>query len=505
MRRRLALVGLCATALGPSARAVPVRATRNTLRIAWRDPLLDVTPYFNSLRAGFVLAHQAWDCLLYRDPETFQLKPALATAFRWLDDTTIEFTLRSDVSFHNGEAFDAKDVVYTVQTAISDPRVAVPSNYAFILDAEQVDAVHVRVRLRQVFPAALEYVAMVLPILPKNYREKVGAAGYAQAPIGTGPYRVASIIGSERIVLERYDGYFEGSPKARPAIRELVIDTVVDADAVVARLLTGEADWIWQFDPQRLAEIARVPNLQVLTAESMRIGYMSFETRPDTPENPLASLEVRRALSQAIDRESIAREVGRGAARVLDAPCFPTQFGCAQNAAKRVIYDPAAARQALADAGRPGGFRTQLVSYVLPAINGIIRENLMAVGVEVELIELPAEVVVRRSAAGLNPLELGSWGSYSINDVSAILPYFFARGPQDHAQDPEIAALIERAGSVRDVDRRRADYAKAIRLITERALWLPLTSYVTTYGFSRALNFRAFADELPRFFLASWR
>ena len=505
VRRRRALAGFAALAAAPfAARA---KAGDDPLRIAWRDALPDVTPYFNSLRAGLVLSHQAWDGLLYRDPDTLQLRPALAASHRWLDDTTLEFTLRRGIVFHNGDALSADDVVYTVQTAITDPRVAVPSNYAFLAGAERGDDFRVRILLRQPFPAALEYIAMVLPILPRTYRESVGAEAYARKPVGCGPYRFARIDGERSIELERFEGYYAESPKGRPAIARVRIEIVADGATEVARLVDGNADWIWQFDPMHIEEIARTPGLQVLSAESMRIGYLGFETTAGAPdaENPLAKLPVRQAIAHAVDRARIAREVGRGAARVPDAPCFPTQFGCDQTAATRFEHDPAKARELLAAAGLPNGFKTELVSYVLPAVGQIVRDDLGVVGISAELVELPAAEVVRRSAVGRNPLELGSWGSYSINDVSAILPRFFAGGPQDHAHDPELAALIRQGDSDRDVGRRRAAYAEAIRRITQRALWLPLTTYVTTYGFSHALAFKPSTDELPRFFLATWR
>jgi peptide/nickel transport system substrate-binding protein len=110
-----------------------------------------------------------------------------------------------------------------------------------------------------------------------------------------------------------------------------------------------------------------------------------------------------------------------------------------------------------------------------------------------------------RAEAGQAPLFLGSWGSYSINDVAAILPQFFCGGPMDYARLPALRDLLTRAGASGDTDQRRGLYSQAIRLITAQALWLPLHTYAATYGVSRALNFRPSADELPRFYAARWR
>ena len=207
MRTRLLLSGLCIAALLARAPASAQKA-QDTLRVAWRDAVPNVDPYYNSLRTGLVVAHQAWDTLIYRDPETFTLKPLLATSWRYADDTTIEFELRAGVKFHDGSPFTADDVVYTVQSALSDKQVAVPSNFSFIAGAEKIDDLHVRIKLKRVFPAALEYIAMVLPIYPKDYRERVGAE-YSKAPVGTGPYRITKVDGASEIDMESNDDYFD--------------------------------------------------------------------------------------------------------------------------------------------------------------------------------------------------------------------------------------------------------------------------------------------------------
>ena len=241
--------------------ASPVLAQKsaNTLRIAWRDATPNVDPYYNQLRAGLVLSHQAWDTLIYRDPDTFQIKPLLATSWVQTDDTTWVFELRPGVKFHDGSPFTADDVVYTITTALTDKHVAVPSNYAYLAGAEKIDDLHVRVKLKRVFPAALEYMSMTLPILPKAYRERVGPDAYSTAPVGTGPYKITKVDGASEIDMERNDDYFDG-PKGHPAIAKIVIHEVADATTEITEILAGRADWIWQYNPDQFENISRVPN-----------------------------------------------------------------------------------------------------------------------------------------------------------------------------------------------------------------------------------------------------
>ncbi len=476
--------------------------SEDTLRIAWRDAVPDVDPYHNTLRTGLILAHHAWDTLIFRDPETLQLKPLLATSWRYLDPMTLEFELRPGVTFHDGSPFTADDVVYTVAAALSEA-VAVPSNYSFLAGAERVDDLRVRIRLKRVFPAALEYIAMVLPILPRAYRERVGT-GYSAAPFGTGPYRITRVDGLSAIGLERNDAYFDG-PKGKPAIRRLEITEVADTAAELAALVDGRADWIWQFGPEQLDALARTPGVQTLRQESMRFAYLNMDAAGRTGAGPLTQLKVRQAIMHAVDRATLARQFMPGGSRVLDAPCFPTQFGCEQAIAAKYEYDPAKARALLAEAGYPDGFDTDLVGYLLPAWQDALRGYLAAVGIRAAAVNLQAGPALARSMAGRNPLDAGSWGSYSINDASASLPVFFTFGEQDYARDGDVRDLLLRGGGSTDPDIRRDAYRQAIRRITEGAYTLPLFTYVTTYAVSRNLVFKPFTDELPRFYLSSWR
>jgi peptide/nickel transport system substrate-binding protein len=503
MRKTAWLGGLLVAA---SLWAAPAHAQKSadTLRIAWRDAVPNVDFYYNSLRTGLIVAHHVWDTLIYRDPETFQLKPQLATSWKYVDDTTIEFELRPGVKFQDGSPMTADDVVYTVQSVLGDKQVAVPSNYAFIDHAEKVDDLHVRIKLKRVFPAALEYFSMTLPIYPKAYRERVGPDGFSKAPIGTGPYKITKVDGTSEIDLERNDAYFDG-PKGKPAIKKIVIKEVADATGELTALLGGQVDWIWNYSPDQMDNISRMPTLQVLRSESMRVAYMNMDSAGRTGDTPLKNVKVRQAIMYAVDRATMAKQFMPGGSRVLDAPCYPTQFGCDQQIAVKYDYDPPRAKVLLTEAGYPNGFDTELVSYLLPQWVGAMQNYLGAVGIRAKISQLQVGAVVQRSTEGKNPLEMGSWGSYSINDASAFLPYFFAGGGNDYTRDPEVEKLVQEGGDTVDPDKRRQAYSAAIKRITENADFMPMFTYVTYYAFSKQLNFKAFRDELPRFYLASWK
>ncbi len=490
-----------------AAPAAHAQKSADTLRIAWRDAVATLDPYYHQQRTGLILAHHLFDGLVHRDPEAFTVRPLLATSWRYTDETTLEFELRRGVTFHDGSPFTADDVVYTVSTILADPAVSVPSNFAWLEGAEKVDSHRVRLKLKRVFPAAIEYVAMVLPIWPQAARERLGAEAFAQSPIGAGPYRfVGREDGWRRLMLERFEGYYADSPKGRPAIARLQIDQVPDAAAELEALRSGQVEWIWNFLADSNDIIARAPGLQALRAESMRVGYLSLDAAGRTgADNPLTRQKVRQAIFHAIDRQAFVRQVVQGGSRVPDAPCFPTQFGCDAAAAVRYDYNPARARALLAEAGYPDGFDTELVTYVLPQWAAAIQGYLKAVGIHARITQRPVAEVVRASLDGDVPIGQLAWGSFSINDASAFLPFFFGGGPNDYTRDPALATLVAQGGASTNPNERRRFYSQAIRLISEQAYMVPLNTYVTTYGISRTLAFRPFTDELPRFYLASWR
>src|ERR1700754_682610 len=146
MRSHTWLRGALLAASMTLATAAPALAQKSadTLRITWRDAIPDVNPYYNSQRTGMVVAFQAFDCLAYRDPQTMEIKPALATSWKQVDDTTIDFPLREGVTFQNGDPFTAYDVVYTINTIIGDKQVAIPAYYTSFAGAEKIDDFHVQ-------------------------------------------------------------------------------------------------------------------------------------------------------------------------------------------------------------------------------------------------------------------------------------------------------------------------------------------------------------------------
>src|SRR5882724_7512538 len=462
---RFGAAALAAALLGAGASPATAQKTADTLRITMRAGLSNIDPYYNNERTGVVMHHQGWDGLVYRNPDTFKIEPLLATEWKLPDTTTIEFTLRPGVKFHDGSPFTADDVIYTLNL-VSDPasKLSTPANYNWIDKAEKTGDLSVRVKLKRPTPAALDYFAMVLPIYPKAYREKVGAEGYAKAPVGAGPYKITKVESGVSIDFERFEDYWAGSPKGKAAIKKLSVRFVPDATTEMTELLAGRADWIWNLNPDQFDNVNKLPMLTAVRKESMRVGYLLLDAAGRTgADNPMTKLKVRQAIWHAIDRKAIADKLVTGGSRVPAAPCFPTQFGCDSESAVLYDYDPAKAKQLLAEAGYPDGFEVELASYVLPQWGAAVQNYLQAVGIRAKINQMQTAALTQRAKAGELRTYLGSWGSFSINDVSAFLPNYFDGGADDYARDPDVIKWVAEGGSSNDAEARRKAYSAAIQ------------------------------------------
>src|SRR5262249_32608720 len=163
--RRALLAAAVAGAAASFAGGAYAGKANDTLTVVWRDAIPNVDPYYNTLRTGLIFQQHTMDGLVYRDPDTFQIKPLLATSWKQVDEDKLEFELRKGVKFPNGDSFSADDVVYTLNLVSSpEGKVSVPSNYNWIRNVEKIDDTHVRINLKKPTPAALEFFSMITPI-----------------------------------------------------------------------------------------------------------------------------------------------------------------------------------------------------------------------------------------------------------------------------------------------------------------------------------------------------
>ncbi|MGC3983728.1 MAG: ABC transporter substrate-binding protein [Pseudorhodoferax sp.] len=319
------------------------------------DPQVSTT--VDSARSGW----QLFDTL-YGFDIAGHIEPRLATAYQAsADGLRYSFTLRRGVKFHDGSALTSADVKYSLERILEPETKSTRRPYfaGLIAGIDTPDAQTVVIRLTRRDGAFINKVAGYLYILPKAYTESLKTPeAFAQAPVGSGPYRLVSRAIGQQLVFERFDGYY--GPK--PEIEKLVFRVLPDANSRVNALLAGEVDIADDVRASDLARLRRTPGVEVQSGPAGSPLHVRLYS--NVPNTPLARREVRLALNYAIDTEAIIRNVMHGAGAPLSSfisKAYP--YGALQGKGNPYGYDPARARKLLAEAGYPNGFDTEVLCY----------------------------------------------------------------------------------------------------------------------------------------------
>jgi peptide/nickel transport system substrate-binding protein len=495
-----------ALALLAAAPAAMAGKKDNTVRFAYDQVLENIDPYFNNVRLGVISSHAVWDTLIYRDPITNEYKPSLATSWKWIDSTTLEMELRQGVKFHNGDGFSADDVVTTLNfIADANNKVTAQTNVNWIAKAEKLDTYKVRITTKKPFPAAIEYLTGPVVIHPGAYYTKVGPKGMNEKPVGTGPYKVAEHVIGKVIKLERNVDYWAGSPKGTAKIDKVELRMIPDRQTQVAEMLSGGLEMIMNVAVEQAEQLKSAPHLAVVAGGTMRIVFLQMNSTAETPTPALRDVKVRQAINHAIDGATMAKElVGEGAIPISTI-CYPSQFGCTSDGAVKYAYDPAKAKALLAEAGFKDGFEVDLVAYRERNQSEAMVNYLRAVGIKANLKFMQYAAMREQNRGNKVGLSHQTWGSFSLNDISASTPVYYKGIDDDVTKDAEVIELLTKGDTSVDPAERKGHYQKALALIAERAYSVPLYALNTYYISAAELQFKPYPDEIPRFWEMTWK
>lgn len=511
--RRLGLstlaVSLCALVLTTTAGLAG--KSDDTLNWATDREIAVVDPYYNNTRELVVQGHMGWDGLLFRDAETGEFKPLLATKWSWKDNVTMEVELRKGVKFHDGSDFDADDVVYTMNfTSNKDNGVLTYRGVNWIKKATKIDSHKVRIDLHKPFPAALAYLANAVFMMPAGHYDNAptkadGKKDFgAVKPVGTGPYKFVEVKAGEYVLWEKNTSYFKDGPKGQPQIGKIRFRTIKESNTQLAEVLTGGLDWIWDVPKEQAERLKAQGKLTVENAKTFRVSYMAFDVDGDSGQTFFKDKRVRMAVAHAINREAITKNLVGPASVVIHSACHPDQFGCTQDV-KKWEYNPDKAKALLKEAGYPNGFEFDIYAYRQREYTEAVIGDLAKVGIKAKLTYIQYRKLRDLVWKGQTPINHMTWGSYSIPDVSAITSHFFTNGRDDPAKDPRTKELLGIADTATDPEERKKNYAKALGIISGELYWLPMFTYAKYYVFSKDLDFKTTSDEIPRFYTAKWK
>ncbi|MGQ0845521.1 MAG: ABC transporter substrate-binding protein [Sporichthyaceae bacterium] len=348
----LALTTAGCTGAGEDSTAEAPLADPDRLTIALAE---DVGPLNIFASHEEPITELVYDKLLAPSPYVEQPAPWLATAVRTIDPATVEADLRTDVRWHDGERFDAADVVFTVDYFKRAPTGRWTHHVADIPTVETVEAVDSdTVRFRCAFPCPdLATVTLAdLPIIPEHVWSKVEPVRtktVSALPIGTGPYRLAAYSATSGYRFEANPEYFAGKPR----VRELLMPVIGDPNAAFTALRARQIDATTHHLPPEL-----IDSLVADAGDGIDVVKTAPLQFPELLLNydraPFDEPRFRRAIGRALDRDQLLNTVFLGKGRPATSGYVHPDAPFA-NPAIRTPYDPDEARRLLDELGYRDG------------------------------------------------------------------------------------------------------------------------------------------------------
>ncbi|MGC8917430.1 MAG: ABC transporter substrate-binding protein [Thermoanaerobaculum sp.] len=432
---------------------------------------------------------------LVRFSPDLELEPALATRWQRESPTRWRFTLRQGVLFHNGKPFTARDVVASFRRAQKHPKSQVKHFLSGVVRVETNGDDEVVLETASPAPTLLRRLNFVL-VIPE---EQCGEDEIL-VPVGTGPYRVRSR--RDRTLELEATRWWGGQPEVKKA-RMVFIE---DDRERTRRFLAGELDACTWLREEDLGELRRRGDVRLRQQPRLAVQLVAlipWAAKGDAAR-ALADGRVRRALLLAVDRQRLVWEVAKGEATVASQLVHPLVFGY-DPALQPVPFDPAQARELLAEAGFPRGFTLDLGLATGATETGRrIAEDWGKVGVRTNLVVSSFPELMAATREGkLSAMFFAR--TCTTSDASELLePHVHCPDPtrglglENYPRicDPQVDAWLEAAASELDTETRRALLQKVQRRLLEEAYYLPMLIRWSYLGLKKPLNFQPRYDQL---------
>ena len=436
-----------------------------TLAPAWFDPSTappQITPF------GVLYAvHDA----LVRPLPGQKMAPSLAESWTESPDGLLyEFKLRRGLKFHNGDPVTADDAKWSFERYQG---AGARQLQARVRRVEAVDPLTLRVHLKELWPDFMTFYGTTTTaagiVLPRKYFEQVGADGFKQRPIGAGPYKFVSQRPGIDIVLEANSGYW----RHPPYIKRLTMKSVPDSTTRLAMLKKGDTDIAYVLDGTDAEEVLRDPRLQLVDTRHASIFWIEFPDQWDS-KSPWRDKRLRQAVNYALDRKGTNQAACLGfcppagviVPRVMD---FALQV-------PPLPYDPAKAKQFLAEAGYPNGLDAgEFVAIPgFPTVGEAVLNNLNAVGIRMRMRPMErAAFYAAWQEKKLRPLFLTAVGN-SGNAASRVEAFIYSKGPSAYGGYPDLDEMFEQQARERDPAKRETILHRIQQLTVDRVMFAPL-------------------------------
>ncbi len=453
------------------------------------NPGLDTSRYVNDVYDRLL------DYDLTVEADTPPVKPSLATDWTVSDDgLTYTFTLRPNVTFHDGTPFDAAAAKFNIDR-VTQPSFeyyfergagASKSVWGRVSSANAPDPTTLVVQLSQPYASftdalALTYGSMASPTAIKAN----GNDNYPPHASGTGPFKFVQQDQGVKMVLARNESYWGGAPP----LGQVVVRPIAEITAAVSALVAGEVQLVSGVTPDLLASLKSHNDLAVKLANIPQTYAWNF----NVTEPPFNDKRVRQAMNYAIDRDTYANAIMKGLAKPATSAFGPGMAGY-DPSLQMYSYDPDKAKALLQEAGVGSGLSFKIQTAKAQGMDDValfVKDNLAKIGVnvDVELFDFPT-ILANANKSGTTP-GVAAIGWSWIADPAFNFDRFFTSsfGPPNGVNfgfysNPAVDAGIADAGKTADRVQRLKKYQDLNRMVTEDAAWLflyhPIEARVAT-------------------------
>jgi peptide/nickel transport system substrate-binding protein len=398
------------------------------------------------------------------------LAPSLAESWTGSEDGSVyEFVLRKDAKFHNGDPVTAEDVKFSFERYKGASHDLIKNRVAEI---ETPDPQHVRFKLKAPWPDFLTFYATASGagwIVPKEYVEKVGVDGFKKAPVGAGPYKFVSFKPGVELVLEAFDQYW----RKTPSVERLVFRSIPEETTRLAALQRGEVDIVYSIRGELAEELQRTPGLTLKPVVPPAPFWIYFADQWDA-KSPWHDERLRRAASFALDRKAMNDAITLGYSKITGS-IIPYSFDFFWQPPSPT-YDPAKAKELLAEAGHPDGFDAGDF-YCDSSYSNVAEaalDNFQAAGIRLKLRPLErAAFVEAYSNKKLKNLILGGSGAFG-NAATRLEAFVVKGGTYVYGSYPDLDALYHQQAAELDHKKRATILDKIQQILAERMIYAPI-------------------------------
>jgi peptide/nickel transport system substrate-binding protein len=434
------------------------RAFQGTLRLG-TQPIVQIDPAFISSDQEIAVANAVYDYLVDIDADN-RIQPRLAESWTVSDDgLTYTFELHDNVTFHDGTAFTAADVVWTLNR-LRDPDVGSGAADLFknVVSVTAPDPLTVAIELSEPDPFFLFDLADNRVLIIKN-----GTTDPTDFN-GTGPFRVVRYLPEDRIEMEANPDYFlEGMPQ----LARFKILFFPDTSAAVDALRGGQVDLVWRMPNAIFLSLRDEPGLESILVPTN--AFIDIRLRTDMP--PGDDPKVVKAFKLTIDRDELFNSVLLGlGAPGNDSPIGPLYKD--YHAPATFTRDIDEAKRLLAQAGFPDGFEITLSTpdtLGMPDAAVLVKEQLADIGVTVNVQVRPENLYYGSNEWLDAPFGITSWGSRPVPQFYVdVMLVCDGRWNESRLCDSELDRWAKVAGTTLDESERIQAYSEIQRILRER-------------------------------------